>query len=138
VTSAAFVQGRVNRMLRHRYTWLRRADDPTGGGVDDWGNPLQTIQTPPAPVPTTDKICLYRDTSKFAVGDSGPVQVEINELTVAWDDPIQVGDYVASVTDPETGRTLIVDPTRVESIAEIGPHGAVVYRVLTLHGAEVV
>lgn len=138
MTSAAFIQGRVNRMLRHRYTYQARVYANTPGQSDDWGNPIQTVASPPAPPPVADKICLYRDTSKFGIADVGPVQVEVNELAVSWDDPIQVGDFVALVADPETGRTLISVPTRVETIAEIGPHGAVIYRVLTLHSAEVV
>jgi len=124
--------------MRHRYTWQPRVDDVTADpATDDWGNPILTTDPASAGAPVTDKPCLFTDTATVSLGSAGPIQVEVNRLVVPFDDPIRVGDYVAAVSDPATGNALIQEPARVESMNEIAPHGAVIYRVARLRYAEV-
>lgn len=105
--------------------------------VDDWGNPIQTITSPPALAAVSGKPCLFKDRARVLLGPDGPIQVETNELTVPWDDPLSIGDFIGDIYDPDTGHHFIDQPIRVETVTDHAPHGALLYRIASLRYAEV-
>jgi len=108
----------------------------TAQQVDDWGNPIQTIASPPAPAPTPGKPCLFRDMSTVDYTQNGPVQVETNSIAIPWNDTLRIGDWIGDITDPVTATHFIDQPARVEMIADYAPHGELIYRIARLRFGE--
>lgn len=126
--NAAWVQGRVRRMMRQTYTRTPRVEATT---EDSWGNPETTLA---APVP--DAPCLFLDTGTVVNGGNGPIQIESETLCIPFDDPLSVGDLVSNIVDPETGFVLYQGPAKAQLFTEIASHGARIYRFVKLIKAE--
>lgn len=132
MASATWLQGRVNRMLRHTYTRRTLTQTAAPNDVDAWGEPNTSYSTSEV----EDIPCLFLDQSTYVLSPGGPVQLEANTLVIAADDPIALGDQVLEVVDPETGSLIYDGPGTVELFTNVASHGALIYKTVNLLAGE--
>jgi len=157
MTRAAFVQGRVLRMMRQTYvSEARQAVETIGWGTDEWGNPVSFDASDNEP--GTRKVaasvqlsgsgtaaqaqglatrpCQFIDKGTAILGPGGPIQVDSDMLVIAYNDPLQVGDEVRNVTDP-SGIVLFAGPATVTVLTSISSGGSQIYMYASITKGEV-
>lgn len=115
--------------LVHSYTRQVYA----AGAEDAHGNTADA----PSGDPVTGVACAYATRETLVNDLQGSRLVNIPVLTLAWDDPLAVGDRVSNVTD-QTGAVLLAGPAVVETISVAAGLGAATQKFAFLRASRTV
>src|SRR6516162_9170914 len=109
----SFIRRETRKFLLHQYTRTKRL--PTLQ-QDDWGEASFNFGSPVAGIP-----CFYQVNEVAIARPDGLTTLNRPELTLGFDDPIQIGDLVSNIVTQD-GLMLVVGPLLVESLQPGDPN----------------
>lgn len=122
----AGIRTALSVFLTHTYTRT-----PVSESADDVYGPGRTEGAA-----VTGQPCKYRAEDRLRLADGDRVTVSVPTLTVAHDDPLDVGDLVSNVQD-STGAVLLVGPLTVETMVASAGLGPTLKKRAVLRGGDI-
>jgi hypothetical protein len=111
----------------HTYTRV----PATTGPNNPWEEPTLVLGTPTSGVPCTLQ---YAETAIKT--DTGIVTVRQQQLFIAYDDPLKVGDTIRDVTTALLPIVILAGDYQIHSVEPMADAGLIMRRAL-LHGARI-
>jgi hypothetical protein len=103
----------TRRFLLHTYTREARLG---ADSMNEWGQQTYNFATPVAGIP-----CFYAVSEVPVVTPQGLIRFNLPTMTLAFDDPVEVGDRVTNIITAD-GTVLVIGPVVIESLQPQDPN----------------